>query len=111
MVPLVSMVPLVETLVPNGTIGRPRPNGSIGKANGVNSNICDTSIHLTCLIFLFFYVYILEMIFFFTFFISNTKYTMHNIFSNFSCFASLFAHLHSILNNFKCNGENWILGK
>ena len=39
------------------------------------------------------------------------KYTMHNIFSNFLCFASLFAHLSSILNNFNCNDENWILGK
>ena len=26
-------------------------------------------------------------------------------------FASLFAHLSSILNNFNCNDENWILGK
>ena len=38
-------------------------------------------------------------------------YTMHNIFSNFLCFASLFAYLSSILNNFNCNDENWILGK
>ena len=38
-------------------------------------------------------------------------YTMYNIFSNFLCFASLFAHLSSILNNFNCNDENWILGK
>ena len=29
----------------------------------------------------------------------------------FLCFASLFAHLSSILNNFNCNDENWILGK
>ena len=35
---------------------------------------------------------------------------MHNIFSNFLCFASLFAHLSSILNNFNCNDENWVLG-
>ena len=27
-------------------------------------------------------------------------YTKHNIFNNFLCFASLFAHLSSILNNF-----------
>ena len=39
------------------------------------------------------------------------KYNMHNIFSNLLCFASLFAHLSSILNNFSCNDENWILGK
>ena len=39
------------------------------------------------------------------------KYTMHNIFSNFLCFAFLFAHLSSIFNNFNCNDENWILGK
>ena len=38
-------------------------------------------------------------------------YTMHNILSNFLCFASLFAHHSSILNNFNCNDENWILGK
>ena len=38
-------------------------------------------------------------------------YTMHNIFSNFLCFASLFAHLSSIFNNINCNDENWILGK
>ena len=36
---------------------------------------------------------------------------MHNIFSNFLCFASLFAHLSSILNIFNCNDGNWILGK
>ena len=29
----------------------------------------------------------------------------------FLCFESLFAHLSSISNNFKCNDENWILGK
>ena len=29
----------------------------------------------------------------------------------FLCFASLFAHLSSILNNFNYNDENWILGK
>ena len=38
-------------------------------------------------------------------------YTMQHIFSNYLCFASLFAHLSSILNNFNCNDENWILGK
>ena len=27
------------------------------------------------------------------------------------CFASLFAHLSSISNNFNCNEESWILGK
>ena len=38
MVPLVPMLPLVETLVPiTGTIGR--SNGTIGKPNGVNSSI------------------------------------------------------------------------
>ena len=31
-------------------------------------------------------------------------------FANFLCFAFLFAHLSSILNNFNCNDENWILG-
>ena len=36
---------------------------------------------------------------------------MHNIFSNFLCFASLFAHLSSISITFNCNEENWILGK
>ena len=41
----------------------------------------------------------------------NAKYTMQNIFSNCLCFASLFGHLSSILNNFNCNDENWILGK
>ena len=39
------------------------------------------------------------------------RYTMQNIFSNFLCFASLFAHLSSISNNFNCNEESWILGK
>ena len=40
------------------------------------------------------------------------KYTMRdNIFSIFLCFSSLFAHLSSILNNFNCNDENWILRK
>ena len=41
------------------------------------------------------------------------KYTMHNLFSSFLCFASLFAHFSSIhvFNNFSCNDENWILGK
>ena len=29
----------------------------------------------------------------------------------FLCFASLFAHLSSILNNFNCNDENWIIGR
>ena len=40
-------------------------------------------------------------------------YTMHNIFSNFLCFASFVANLSSILNNFIkiCSVENWILGK
>ena len=33
------------------------------------------------------------------------------IFSNPLWFASLFAHLSSILNNFNCNDENWIFGK
>ena len=40
----------------------------------------------------------------------HTKYTMQNIFGIF-CFASLFAHLSSIFNNYNCNDENWILGK
>ena len=38
-------------------------------------------------------------------------YTMQNVFRNFLCFASLFAHLSSILNNFNCKDENWIFGK
>ena len=38
-------------------------------------------------------------------------YTMHNKFSNFLCFASLCAHICAMSNNFKCNGENRILGK
>ena len=36
---------------------------------------------------------------------------MHNVFTNVLYFASLFAHLSSILNNFIFNDENWILGE
>ena len=39
------------------------------------------------------------------------KYTMHNKFSNFLCFASFCAHLCAISNNFDCNDENRFLGK
>ena len=42
---------------------------------------------------------------------SYIKYTMHNKFSNFLCFASFCAPLCAISNNFKCNDENKILGK
>ena len=36
------------------------------------------------------------------------NYTMQNVFSKFLCFASLFAHLSQMLNNFSCNDENRI---
>ena len=39
------------------------------------------------------------------------KYTMHNRFSNFLCFASFCAHLRAVPINFNCNVENRILGK
>ena len=41
----------------------------------------------------------------------NSKYTMHNKFSNILCFASFCAHLCAISNNFNCNDENSILGR
>ena len=41
----------------------------------------------------------------------SSSYTMQNIFSKILCFASLFAHLSSISNNFNSVKESWILGK
>ena len=41
----------------------------------------------------------------------KNEYYAYYIFSNLLCFASLLAHFSSILNNFNCNGENWILGE
>ena len=41
----------------------------------------------------------------------DSKYTMHNKFSNFLYFASLCANLCAMSSNFKCNDENRILGK
>ena len=38
-------------------------------------------------------------------------YTKHNIFSNFLCFISYFAHLGTVSNTFNVNGQNRILGK
>ena len=36
---------------------------------------------------------------------------MHNLFSNFLCFKSYFAHLGAVIKSFNGNGQNSILGK
>ena len=38
--------------------------------------------------------------------LNYTNYTMHNIFSNFLCFTSDFAHLGEVSNNFNDSGIN-----